>query len=97
MATRVLGRGEGAKRYRARGSVMFFKALAEQDGGDFSLMERTLPPAGRRPPAAGPAGSDRTGTLATADPASSSRHATSWPASRVRCPTYAMGCSTTLE
>jgi mannose-6-phosphate isomerase-like protein (cupin superfamily) len=29
---------------------MFFKALAEQDGGDFSLMERTLPPAGRRPP-----------------------------------------------
>jgi mannose-6-phosphate isomerase-like protein (cupin superfamily) len=28
---------------------MFFKALAEQDGGDFSLMERTLPPAGRRP------------------------------------------------
>jgi mannose-6-phosphate isomerase-like protein (cupin superfamily) len=51
MATRVLGRGEGAKRYSARGSVMFFKALAEQDGGDFSLMERTLPPAGRRPPA----------------------------------------------
>jgi mannose-6-phosphate isomerase-like protein (cupin superfamily) len=29
---------------------MFFKALAELDGGDFSLMERTLPPAGRRPP-----------------------------------------------
>jgi mannose-6-phosphate isomerase-like protein (cupin superfamily) len=29
---------------------MFFKALAEQDGGDFSLMERTLPPGGRRPP-----------------------------------------------
>src|SRR5271170_7999155 len=51
MSTRVLGRGEGAKRYSARGSVMFFKALAEQDGGDFSLMERTLPPAGRRPPA----------------------------------------------
>jgi mannose-6-phosphate isomerase-like protein (cupin superfamily) len=51
MATRVLGRGEGAKRYSARGSVMLFKALAEQDGGDFSLMERTLPPAGRRPPA----------------------------------------------
>jgi mannose-6-phosphate isomerase-like protein (cupin superfamily) len=48
--TRVLGRGEGEKRYSARGSVMFFKALAELDGGDFSLMERTLPPAGRRPP-----------------------------------------------
>ena len=46
----VLGRGEGQKRYTARGSVMFFKALAEQDGGDFSLMERTLPPGGRLPP-----------------------------------------------
>jgi mannose-6-phosphate isomerase-like protein (cupin superfamily) len=30
---------------------MFFKALAEQDDGDLSLMERTLPPGGRRPPA----------------------------------------------
>jgi mannose-6-phosphate isomerase-like protein (cupin superfamily) len=30
---------------------MFFKALAEQDDGDISLMERALPPAGRRPPA----------------------------------------------
>jgi mannose-6-phosphate isomerase-like protein (cupin superfamily) len=30
---------------------MLFKALAEQDDGDFSLMERTLPPHGRRPPA----------------------------------------------
>jgi mannose-6-phosphate isomerase-like protein (cupin superfamily) len=29
---------------------MLFKALAEQDGGDLSLMERTLPPGGRRPP-----------------------------------------------
>ena len=29
---------------------MFFKALAEHDDGDFSLMERTLPPGGRRPP-----------------------------------------------
>jgi mannose-6-phosphate isomerase-like protein (cupin superfamily) len=45
-----VGRGEGEKRYTARGSVMFFKALADQDGGDFSLMERTLPPGGRRPP-----------------------------------------------
>jgi mannose-6-phosphate isomerase-like protein (cupin superfamily) len=46
----VLGPGEGRKRYTARGSVMFFKALAEQDDGDMSLMERTLPPGGRRPP-----------------------------------------------
>ena len=50
MITRVLGRGEGERRYTARGSVMLFKALAEQDGGDFSLMERTLPAGGRRPP-----------------------------------------------
>ena len=50
MSARVLGRGEGRRRYTARGSVMLFKALAEQDGGDFSLMERTLPPGGRRPP-----------------------------------------------
>jgi mannose-6-phosphate isomerase-like protein (cupin superfamily) len=48
--TRVLQRGEGARCYSARGSVMLFKALAEQDDGDFSLMERTLPPGGRRPP-----------------------------------------------
>jgi mannose-6-phosphate isomerase-like protein (cupin superfamily) len=45
-----LGRGEGEKQFSARGSVMFFKALAGQNGGDFSLMERTLPPGGRRPP-----------------------------------------------
>jgi len=48
--TRILESGEAEKRYTARGSVMFFKAVAEQDGGDFSLMERTLPPGGRRPP-----------------------------------------------
>jgi mannose-6-phosphate isomerase-like protein (cupin superfamily) len=47
----VLGRGEGVRTYAARGSVMAFKAIAEHDGGDFSLMERTLPPHGRRPPA----------------------------------------------
>jgi mannose-6-phosphate isomerase-like protein (cupin superfamily) len=35
----------------ARGNVMAFKAVAAQTGGDFSLMERTLPPHGRRPPA----------------------------------------------
>ena len=48
--TGVLGPGEGHARYSARGSVMHFKALAELDGGDLSLMERTLPPGGRRPP-----------------------------------------------
>jgi mannose-6-phosphate isomerase-like protein (cupin superfamily) len=50
MMTGVIGRGAGERRYEARGSVMLFKALAEQDGGDFSLMERTLPAGGRRPP-----------------------------------------------
>jgi mannose-6-phosphate isomerase-like protein (cupin superfamily) len=50
VSTRVLQRGEGTRRYSARGSVMLFKALAEQDAGDFSLMERTLPAGGRRPP-----------------------------------------------
>jgi quercetin dioxygenase-like cupin family protein len=29
---------------------MAFKALSAQTGGDFSLMERTLPASGRRPP-----------------------------------------------
>jgi mannose-6-phosphate isomerase-like protein (cupin superfamily) len=47
----VLGPGEGHARFSARGSVMHFKALAELDDGDLSLMERTLPPGGRRPPA----------------------------------------------
>jgi mannose-6-phosphate isomerase-like protein (cupin superfamily) len=41
--------GEG-RLYTARGSRMLFKALGESDDGDFSLMERTLPPGGRRPP-----------------------------------------------
>ncbi len=49
--TEVLGPGEGHARFEARGSVMMFKALAELDDGDLSLMERTLPPGGRRPPA----------------------------------------------
>ena len=35
----------------ARGSEMAFKAVAAQTGGDFSLMERTLPAGGRMPPA----------------------------------------------
>jgi mannose-6-phosphate isomerase-like protein (cupin superfamily) len=51
MVTRVLGRGEGAQRYSARGSEMLFKAMADLDDGDLSLMERTLPAGGRRPPA----------------------------------------------
>lgn len=51
MAGSVIGRGEGAERYSARGSMMFFKALGREDDGDLSLMERTLPPGGRRPPA----------------------------------------------
>ncbi len=46
MGAGVVGRGEGQKQYTARGSVMFFKALAEQPDGDLSLMERTLPPGG---------------------------------------------------
>jgi mannose-6-phosphate isomerase-like protein (cupin superfamily) len=47
---RIIDRGDGERRYTARGSVMLFKALAEQDDGDLSVMERTLPPHGRRPP-----------------------------------------------
>ena len=46
----LLSPGEGYQ-LTARGSVMAFKAVAAQTGGDFSLMERTLPPGGRRPPA----------------------------------------------
>jgi mannose-6-phosphate isomerase-like protein (cupin superfamily) len=34
----------------ARGNVMAFKAVAAQTGGDFSLMERTVPPGARTPP-----------------------------------------------
>lgn len=47
----VLGPGAAVRTYSARGSVMMFKAVGDQDDGDFSLMERTLPPGGRRPPA----------------------------------------------
>lgn len=50
MTISVVGRGEGHEQYHARGSTMYFKALADQDDGDFSLMERTLPAGGRRPP-----------------------------------------------
>jgi mannose-6-phosphate isomerase-like protein (cupin superfamily) len=44
----VVSAGQG-KIVTARGSVMAFKAIAAQTDGDFSLMERTVPPRGRRP------------------------------------------------
>lgn len=44
------GSGEGLRR-EARGSEMWFKATAASTSGRFSLMERTLPPGGRMPPA----------------------------------------------
>jgi mannose-6-phosphate isomerase-like protein (cupin superfamily) len=50
MRATILGPGESHERYQARGSVMHFKALARLDDGDLSVMERTLPPGGRRPP-----------------------------------------------
>ena len=43
-------RSEGLRR-EARGSEMFFKATAATTNGRFSLMERSLPPGGRMPPA----------------------------------------------
>ena len=52
------GPGQGT-RYTARGSEMTFKAIAASTGGAFSLMERTIPASGRRPPPhrhAGPEG-----------------------------------------
>ena len=50
MSGEILSAGEGHV-LTARGSVMAFKALGAQTGGDFSLMERTLPAGGRTPPA----------------------------------------------
>ena len=44
----IVSAGKG-KIVTARGSVMAFKAIAAQTDGDFSLMERTVPPRGRRP------------------------------------------------
>ncbi len=41
--------GEGL-RYEARGSEMWFKAIASDTNGRFSLMERTLPAGGTMPP-----------------------------------------------
>jgi mannose-6-phosphate isomerase-like protein (cupin superfamily) len=34
----------------ARGNMLAFKAVAAQTGGDFSLMERIVPPGARMPP-----------------------------------------------
>ena len=48
MADHVIPAGQG-RILGARGSVMAFKAGQEQTGGDFSLMERTVPAGGRRP------------------------------------------------
>ena len=45
----VFQTGEG-KLLSARGSAMFFKATHASTNGAFSLMERTLPPGGRKPP-----------------------------------------------
>ena len=42
--------GEGLRR-SARGNEMFFKAIGDTTGGRFSLMERTVPPGARMPPA----------------------------------------------
>jgi quercetin dioxygenase-like cupin family protein len=41
--------GEGM-RYSARGSLMTFKACADDTGGAFSFMERDMPAGGRMPP-----------------------------------------------
>jgi uncharacterized cupin superfamily protein len=46
----VFEAGEGTL-FSARGSAMFFKATQASTAGAFSLMERTLPPGGRKPPA----------------------------------------------
>ena len=45
----VLEAGQGTL-LSARGSAMFFKATRASTNGAFSLMERTLPPGGRKPP-----------------------------------------------
>ena len=47
--TDIVPPGQG-HRLTARGNVMAFKAVAGQTGGDFSLMERTVPPGARTPP-----------------------------------------------
>jgi mannose-6-phosphate isomerase-like protein (cupin superfamily) len=46
----IVSQGQGHL-LRARGNVLAFKAVAAQTGGDFSLMERTVPAGARMPPA----------------------------------------------
>jgi mannose-6-phosphate isomerase-like protein (cupin superfamily) len=46
--TGIVPSGQG-RLLTARGNVMAFKAVAAQTGGDFSLMERTVPPGARTP------------------------------------------------
>jgi len=46
----ITGPGQGHL-LSARGNVLAFKAVAAQTGGDFSLMERTVPAGARMPPA----------------------------------------------
>jgi len=48
--TPIVPSGQG-HRLTARGNVLAFKAVGAQTGGDFSLMERTVPPGARMPPA----------------------------------------------
>jgi mannose-6-phosphate isomerase-like protein (cupin superfamily) len=47
--TDIVPSGQG-RLLTARGNVMAFKAVAAQTGGDFSLMERTVPAGARTPP-----------------------------------------------
>jgi mannose-6-phosphate isomerase-like protein (cupin superfamily) len=47
--TGIVPSGQG-RLLTARGNLMAFKAVAAQTGGDFSLMERTVPPGARTPP-----------------------------------------------
>ena len=47
--TGIVPPGQG-RLLTARGNVMAFKAVADQTGGDFSLMERTVPAGARTPP-----------------------------------------------
>jgi mannose-6-phosphate isomerase-like protein (cupin superfamily) len=51
MAGAVVVPPGGGERVTARGSELLFKAVAAATGGAFSLHERRIPPAGRRPPA----------------------------------------------
>lgn len=45
----ILSQGQGHL-LTARGNVLAFKAVAAQTGGDFSLMERSVPAGARMPP-----------------------------------------------